>query len=126
MGEAQGTITVWGAPVVLKNEVAATLGEISRRAKNAFAIHRKMPMWVAKVLFVSLLGSPPRLAPPSQQLGAGVLMSGHVAVRAPDRLQDVGNPAQLRSSRQVCRRGLMFHSTHGSSVLRLMPNIHLP
>ena len=37
-----GSITVLGAPVAMRYEVLACLGEISRRAKAAFAVHRRM------------------------------------------------------------------------------------
>ena len=37
-----GTITVLEAPVAMQQEVLACLGEISRRAKAAFAVHRRM------------------------------------------------------------------------------------
>ena len=41
-GEHMGTITVLGAPVTMKYEVLACLAEISRQARAAFAVHRKM------------------------------------------------------------------------------------
>ena len=41
-GEAGGTITVLGAPVALSNEVAACLGELSRRARVAYGAHKAM------------------------------------------------------------------------------------
>ena len=37
-----GTIAVLGAPSGMQQEVLACLGEISRRAKAAFAVHRRM------------------------------------------------------------------------------------
>ena len=41
-GERDGTVTVLGAPVALAGEVLQTLAEVARRARVAFAAHKKL------------------------------------------------------------------------------------
>ena len=42
VGVAEGTVTVLGAPIAMAGEVLQILAEVARRARGAFAVHKKL------------------------------------------------------------------------------------